>query len=621
MELFKLLGTIAIENDAAIKSINETTGEAEKAEGKMSKAFSKVGAVAVKVAKAGVIAGATATAAMTKMAVQSYADYEQLAGGVETLFKESSDTLMNYANNAYKTAGMSANQYMETATSFSASLLQSLGGDTEKAAQYANRAIVDMSDNANKMGTTIDMIQNAYQGFAKQNYTMLDNLKLGYGGTKEEMERLLADAEAISGIEYDISSYADIVDAIHVIQTEMGITGTTAKEASQTISGSISAAKGAWENFLVGLADGNQDMDVLVKNLADSVITVGKNLIPRIITTLQSIGQLVRDYAPIIWEEIPKQMAKIGEGLKKNLPSLIDKGLDMLTTLTETMRSNASKFISAGMEFILNIAKGLMDSLPSLIKKLPAIVSNIAGVINDNAPKLLVTALNLIKTLALGLIKAIPTLIANIPQILKAMFDAFMAFNWLNLGKSIITSVGKGLKGELPNIKAIGQNILKELKKPFETAHTKIKAAMDKIKSIFPLNVGKIFSNLKIPKITVSGGKAPFGIGGLGVKPNIGVKWNAMGAIFKQPTIFSTTQGLQGVGEAGAEAVAPIDTLQQYVASAVASQNTELVEMLNRILQTNERMYVGIKDLEGAFINRTIQWNGRELGRLVRSQI
>lgn len=238
---------------------------------KAAKALAKVG-----------VAGAAGFAALATASVKGYADYEQLVGGVETLFKDNAGTLMKYANNAYKTAGMSANDYMETVTGFSASMLQSLGGDTKKAADKSNLALTDMSDNANKMGTDMESIKYAYQGFAKQNYTMLDNLKLGYGGTKEEMERLLADASKLSGQKYDISSFADITEAIHVVQTEMGITGTTAKEAASTIQGSINSMKGAWQNLLVGISDPNQDMGQLTDNLVNSVVTVAKNLFPRI---------------------------------------------------------------------------------------------------------------------------------------------------------------------------------------------------------------------------------------------------------------------------------------------------------------------------------------------------
>ena len=618
MELFRLLGTISVKNDAAIKEINETTGEAEKAESKMSKAFNKVGAVAVKVAKAGAVAAATALATTTTMAVKAYADYEQLVGGVETLFKENSGKLMEYANNAYKTAGLSANEYMETVTSFSASLLQSLGGDTEKAAKYADMAITDMADNANKMGTSMEMIQNAYQGFAKQNYTMLDNLKLGYGGTQEEMKRLLADAEAISGIKYDISSYADVVDAIHVIQTEMGITGTTAKEASQTISGSISAAKAAWQNFLVGLADGNQDMDVLVENLASGVVTVGKNLIPRIATTLKSIGTLIQKYVPKMLSEIPKQLGKLGGQIESKLPELMKIGLDAIVNLSEKMKAKSPAFLQAGLDFIISLAKGLVKSLPVLIEKIPVIINKMADTAKGNASKILPAAFELLRVLGAGLIKAIPTLIKNIPQIILAVVKAITSFAWGLVGKGMITSIADGIKAAVSVVKAAANKVKDAMLQPIESAYTKIKAAMDKIKSIFPLKVGKIFSNLKIPKITVNGGKAPFGIGGQGKKPSFDIKWNAKGAIFSEPTIFATAQGFQGVGEAGAEAVAPIDTLQQYVASAVASQNTELVSVLNGILTAIKQMDSGMyKNIETALDNRKIQWNDRELGRLV----
>src|SRR5574344_122144 len=261
------------------KEIDEAADSAEKSESKFKGLGTTLKSIGIAMGAVAVAAGAAAVK-LGKEVISAYADYEQLVGGVDTLFKENSQQLQDYASNAYKTAGLSANDYMETVTSFSASLISSLGGDTEKAVKYADMAITDMSDNANKMGTDMESIQNAYQGFAKQNYTMLDNLKLGYGGTKSEMERLLADAEAISGIKYDISSYADVVDAIHVIQTEMGITGTTAKEASTTIDGSVKSMKSAWSNLVVGIADDNQDFEKLVDKFVDSVATVGENILP-----------------------------------------------------------------------------------------------------------------------------------------------------------------------------------------------------------------------------------------------------------------------------------------------------------------------------------------------------
>ena len=305
---------------------------------------------AAKIGTAAVAAAGTAIVAIGKQAIEQYADYEQLVGGVETLFKQSSDTVMGYAENAYKTAGMSANEYMETVTSFSASLLQSLDGDTAAAAEKANLAITDMSDNANKMGTDMEMIQNAYQGFAKQNYTMLDNLKLGYGGTKEEMQRLLEDAEKLSGIEYDISSYADIVDAIHVVQTEMGITGTTAKEASETISGSTAAMKSAWQNLLVGMADDNADFGQLVNNLVDSAVTVGENIIPRVEQTIQGLATFISSASDTI-----------------------------IPLVVETIVNNLPMIISAGVDLVVSLAGALIDAIPELLKAVPQIILAIAN--------------------------------------------------------------------------------------------------------------------------------------------------------------------------------------------------------------------------------------------------
>ena len=313
IEVFKLLGTIAVDGSKAEKELKDVIGKGKETESKLLSSFKKIGAaVATYFATERIV---TFGATLTRTAVQAYADYEQLVGGVETLFKESQGIVMNYAHNAYKTAGMSANEYMETVTSFSASLLQSLGGDTAKAAEVADIAITDMSDNANKMGTSMEMIQNAYQGFAKQNYTMLDNLKLGYGGTKEEMERLIKDANKVKEAngemaDLSISSFADVVEAVHIMQTEMGITGTTAKEASTTIQGSMSSMKSAWKNLLVGIADGNQDLEDLWEKLWKSIQTAASNLLPRIKTTLKGFGDLVKQIVPPKAIDNVKKLAK-----------------------------------------------------------------------------------------------------------------------------------------------------------------------------------------------------------------------------------------------------------------------------------------------------------------------
>ena len=304
-------------------------------------------------------AGALASVGkLFKDTLSNYANYEQLVGGVETLFKDSANVVQRYAENAYKTAGLSANDYMETVTSFSASLLQSLGGDTEKAAKQADVAITDMSDNANKMGSSMESIQNAYQGFAKSNYTMLDNLKLGYGGTKTEMERLLKDAEAISGIHYDISSYSDVVDAIHVIQTEMGIAGTTAKEASETISGSIGSLKGAWNNLLTGLANGDADIEKLINNVVDSAETALENIIPAARQVLSGLGTLIKDLAPVITEFIPVLTEDV-------IPAVLE---------------GAGEIIGALIANLPSLLISLQNALPSM---LIGILGGVAGAVDE----------------------------------------------------------------------------------------------------------------------------------------------------------------------------------------------------------------------------------------------
>ncbi len=316
-------------------------------------------ALAGKAAAVGIGAATTAVTALTRSAVDGYAETEQLRGGVETLFKTSADTVLAYANNAYKTAGMSANEYMNTVTSFSASLLQSLGGNTEEAAKKADQAITDMADNANKMGTDLSIIQNAYQGFAKQNYTMLDNLKLGYGGTKEEMQRLLEDAEKLSGIEYDISSYADIVDAIHVVQTEMGITGTTAKEASQTISGSVAAMKSAWTNLVAGLADENADLEALTDNFITSVETAANNILPivdRVITNLMSV---LEEKGPDIVAGGAKLLGKLAAGAIKAIPVIISSIPEIIDAIIEGFKESDLDIIEIGADIVRGIWQGI----------------------------------------------------------------------------------------------------------------------------------------------------------------------------------------------------------------------------------------------------------------------
>ena len=332
-------------------------------------------------AVAAAAAAAAAVVAVVKQALDQYAEYEQLVGGVETLFKDSADTVQQYASQAYKTAGMSANEYMNTVTGFSASLLQSLGGDTEKAARYADMAITDMADNANKMGTSMESIQNAYQGFAKQNYTMLDNLKLGYGGTKTEMERLLKDAEAISGVHYDISQYADIVEAIHVVQTEIGITGTTAQEAATTIQGSIGMAKAAYMNWLTALADENADLGAITGELVTAVIGAAKNVIARIPDILVGLMDSIPDFVaagiqlftslvesmtealPTIIENLPTMVEGIANAIMENLPLLINAGIELFLALIPAMLRALPELVKSAAYLGVSIVTGIMDGI------------------------------------------------------------------------------------------------------------------------------------------------------------------------------------------------------------------------------------------------------------------
>lgn len=511
MNLFELFVKIGADTTEANKGIDEvgqkTSGLGEKLKSGL--------ATAGKVAVAGVAAGATAIGALGTKAVAAYADYEQLVGGVETLFKDSQDQVMDYANNAYKTAGLSANEYMETVTSFSASLLQSLDGDTSAAADKANLAITDMSDNANKMGTDMTSIQNAYQGFAKANYTMLDNLKLGYGGTQAEMERLLADAEKISGIKYDISSYADIVDAIHVVQTEMGITGTTAKEASETIQGSFGQMKASWQNLVTGMADPDQDLGVLVGNFTDSVVIAGNNLIPRIQELLPRIVEATTSLIGTVSEQLPAILQTILPSLVEGatslvtglmnalpavltviadvaptvintlvpalialLPQIVQTGIDVIVSLAQgiadalpelipaaaeaiaeiarilTDPDNLSAVIDAALEIILALVDGFMDAIPTLIEVIPDIIANLVTAIIVNAPKLIEASIALILSLADGLIKALPELVAAIPNLIIALVEGILDHldEIILAGVKVTGALIKGLIKAIPDI-------------------------------------------------------------------------------------------------------------------------------------------------------------------------
>ena len=458
-------------------------------------------------------AAVAGVSALTKSSLDAYADFEQLTGGVETLFKTSADKVMEYADEAYKSAGLSANEYMETVTSFSASLLQGLGGDTDLAADVANQAIIDMSDNANKMGSDMASIQNAYQGFAKQNFTMLDNLKLGYGGTKEEMQRLLDDAEKLQkekfgvDVEYDMNNFADVIQAIHTVQEEMDIAGTTSKEAATTIQGSLGMMKGAWQNLVTGLGDENADLDSLIDNFIQSVITVGENIMPEVERILVGIGEMVTTMLPEVINMIPDLINSVLPGIIEsasglvttlctaivdNAPTLIDSALQLILTLTNAILENLPMIIECGFQAILQLAlgiaealptliptiieviltivtylienidllvdaaiaiitglaEGLINALPVLIEKAPEIIEKLVIALVNNVPKLLEAAVKVIETLATGLITNVPKLIAKVPQIMTSLKNGFLNLcsGFADVGKNIIDGLWNGIQ-------------------------------------------------------------------------------------------------------------------------------------------------------------------------------
>ncbi len=487
-----------------------------------------------------------------KDALDSYADYEQLVGGVETLFKDNSGIVENYANNAYKTAGLSANDYMETITGFSASLLQSLNGDTAKAAEVGNMAVTDMADNANKMGTDMTSIQNAYQGFAKQNYTMLDNLKLGYGGTKSEMERLLSDAQKVTGVKYDISNLNDVYQAIHVIQGELGITGTTALEASTTIQGSLASMKSSWQNMLTGIATGDVgNIGNLVNNLIDSVMTASQNILPRaqeiangitavlpeiiskinenlptilesgvqilntlmqgIITNLpavmESANQIISTLASTLIEMLPQIIeggiqiiVALTQGLAEQLPELVPQIVETVITIADSLLDNIDMIIDAGIQLLIGLAGGLMNALPKLIEKAPEIIEKLVMAITNNVPKIIQAGITLIIKMGEGLIKAVPQLISKIPEIVGALLKGFANFNsnMKDIGKNLVSGIWEGIKNAkdwlLGKVKDWCRNVLSGIK-GFFGIHSPSKVFRDEIGTNLALGVGEGFSN------------------------------------------------------------------------------------------------------------------------------
>lgn len=445
----------------AEEAVNKFNDKTSNAKAKIKESFSAIGKGAVEAGKfiaKGIAVGATALAALGTAALKQYADYEQLVGGVETLFKDSAGVVQKYANDAYQSAGLTANQYMETVTSFSASLLQSLGGDTAKAAEAANTAVIDMADNANKMGTSIESIQSAYQGFAKQNYTMLDNLKLGYGGTKSEMERLLADAEKVSGIKYDISNLNDVYSAIHIVQTELGITGTTAKEASTTISGSLSSMKGAWSNLVAGLMNDNADIDELCNKVVESALTVLDNIAPKIQTFLPNVVKGVSTLVNEIVPQIPTLLNSI-------LPSLVEGAVLLINGVVQA----APQLIDALLEIIPPLVEGVLSISEGIISALPEIVTPICEALPSLIGQLLEGILNLIVMICENFSDIIQPIIAMLPDlittIVTTLLDNLPALinGVIQLVVGIVGAVGQIIEVLVPMIPTIIAEVVKAI--------------------------------------------------------------------------------------------------------------------------------------------------------------
>lgn len=508
---------------AVKKELSKTEAEMTSSGSKVSSAFTSLGHKAGAALKVGLVAAATtATAAavgIVKTAVQEFADYEQLVGGVDTLFKDSSSIVQGYAQEAFKTAQVSANNYMETVTGFSASLIQSLGGDTNKAAELANTAMIDMSDNMNKMGTNLESIQYAYQGFAKQNYTMLDNLKLGYGGTKKEMERLLADAEKLSGVHYEIGNFADMVSAIHVIQENLGIAGTSAKEASTTITGSVNSMKAAWKNLLVGMADGNQDVGTLMDNFINAFKTAASNLAPRIVQALKGAGNLIAQLAPVIADQLPQLINDV-------LPSLIEATTTLIVGLIKALPTIFTTLVSG-------IVKALPTLFEAIVKTLPALISAI-GEFLSKPENIGILAGSFGILFGASILKSLGgNLLTTARSGFKSLFDKMITKETTSGLTNGLTSSVDGLGKSLSTkIKSIGSAVSSAFKTIGDILKNVVNAVMEPIKALLK-GVGEaiagFFKAFASPEIAI--GAAMFTVAAAAIAAAIFLIGSAIGAI------------------------------------------------------------------------------------------
>lgn len=459
-EKYRELSVAITSSKKAVESMNNELKKTSSIDlSKIGSTLKTVGNVASEVMKkvaAVTTAVSGALTAVVGMGVKSYASYEQNIGGVETLFKDSADKVLENAQNAYKTSGLSANDYMETVTSFSASLLQSLGGDTEKAANVADMALVDMADNANKFGTDMSSIQNAYQGFAKQNYTMLDNLKLGYGGTKSEMERLLADAQKLTGVKYDINNLSDVYNAIHAIQVNLDVTGTTAKEAETTISGSAASMKSAFDNFLNGSGSPEalaSTITVFVGNITNAITKLAPNILNGIVTVINQlipqVGQLLINLVPMLWDTLNELLTSTLNLISENVDPLVNTVLDLVTSFINFILDNLPRIIEVGLQIVLALATGITDRIDDIIPAVISVILKIVEIIVDNVDLIIEATLKLMIGISKGIIQSIPEILTKIviltAKIIKALLDLLSPSNIWDVGKQIVKGIWEGI--------------------------------------------------------------------------------------------------------------------------------------------------------------------------------
>ena len=484
----------------------EELGEEAEDTGHDFEKFGEFAKKACKVALEALTAVTVALGAVGKSAIESYAEYEQLVGGVETLFGDASEKMLEYANDAYRTAGMSANVYLDTAMSFASALVKGCEGNVEIASELANQAMIDMSDNANKFGSDLQSIQNAYMGFAKGQYNMLDNLKLGYGGTKEQMEKLIEDANKLkeaSGEVGDLSieNMADIIEAIHLIQEEMDITGTTMLEATTTIQGSMGMLKGAWQNMLTAIADGG-DWDKAMNGLVESASAVFDNLFPRITATLEGMGKAISELAPIIIEKLPAVIQQVVPALISTagtlittligalinaIPAVLGAGAQIMDALAEgilnasetlmsggadgaihsfilQLTSHLSDFIESGVKLITALATGLAEAFPVIMEYVPVLIESLFNAIVNNLPVILEAGAQIIVALVKGTIQALPSIISTMGTIAKKAGQTILKFSWLNIGKQIIEKFINGIKNMISPVVSTAKQIPKAVK-------------------------------------------------------------------------------------------------------------------------------------------------------------